>query len=460
MPARSEPLLWVQLIGAGLFPLEGLLLLLLLAGSDPGPWPGLERLLCWALGALAPALLLWRRPADVWSLLLLQTPLRARRPLQQRLSRLQDNLGLRLGLALAALISLPLLGWLDEHAAVASSLSPLDGSPRLVVLLLAALLLAVMQWQWQQLLQALWLLTRSPDTVASAEPMSQADLEQRRLCLGLPLLLLDPLSLAVPQAPAPVATAPLASATAAPPSVEPAAAAAPPADGVVEGPMTEASMIEPPADRAGLDQVVANQKPEEATASPPASESPSQTDGIPAQGRGICEQPPSPVAAESEQDAAAQPASSERQPETTAVLVPDEAIEVSIAPQEPVQLAASDAGSVVATAVDPLLSKQPPAAGHGEDRPSRAAIPAELSQEASPGDSPGSASEPASQPEGEDVAFLSVEAVDAPAASEPSEAAGAPEAPGAAEASASAAGGEATSPEPANPASTGTEATD
>lgn len=196
MPARSEPLLWVQLIGAGAFPLEGLLLLLLLAGSDPGPVPALERLLVWGLGCLAPTLLLWRRPADVWSLLLLQTPLRARRPLQQRLSRLQDTLGLRLSLAFAAVISLPLLWWLDEHAAVASWLSPLQGSPRLVVLLLAALLLALMLWQWQQLLQALWLLTRSPEAIAAVRPMPQAELEQQRLCLGLPLLLLDPLQLA------------------------------------------------------------------------------------------------------------------------------------------------------------------------------------------------------------------------------------------------------------------------
>jgi hypothetical protein len=202
MPARSEPLLWVQLIGAGVFPLEALLLLLLLAGSDPGPVPGLERLLCWALGALAPTLLLWHRPADVWSLLLVQTPLRARRPLQQRLSRLQDNLGLRLGLAFGGVISLPLLWWLDAHAAVASSLSPLRDSPRLVVLLLAAAVLALMLWQWQQLLQALWLLSRSADRVAAARPMPQAELEDQRLCLGLPLLLLDPLQVS----PAPART--------------------------------------------------------------------------------------------------------------------------------------------------------------------------------------------------------------------------------------------------------------
>lgn len=207
MPPRSEPLLWVQLIGAGVFPLEGLLLLLLLAGSDPGPVPGLERLLCWALGALAPTVLLWHRPADVWSLLFLQTPLRARRPLQQRLSRLQDNLAPRLGLALAGVTSLPLLWWLDEHAAVASSLSPLQDSPRLVVLLLAAGLLALMLWQWQQLLQALWLLSRRSDTVAAARPMPQAELEEQRLCLGLPLLLLDPLPITI-ATPAPAGGSP------------------------------------------------------------------------------------------------------------------------------------------------------------------------------------------------------------------------------------------------------------
>jgi len=136
-PPRSEPLLWIQLLGAGLLPLELLLLLLLLAGSDPGPVPALERLLCWGLGALAPALLLWNRPADVWSLLLVQTPLRARRPLQLQLSRLQDQLGPRLLLIMAAIAALPLLWWLDDHAAIAGPYSPLAQSPRLVALLLA-----------------------------------------------------------------------------------------------------------------------------------------------------------------------------------------------------------------------------------------------------------------------------------------------------------------------------------
>ena len=67
MTPRSEPLLWLQLIAVGVLPLEALLLLLLLAGSDPGPLPGLERLLCWAIGALAPELKVLT-PAREWGM--------------------------------------------------------------------------------------------------------------------------------------------------------------------------------------------------------------------------------------------------------------------------------------------------------------------------------------------------------------------------------------------------------
>jgi hypothetical protein len=204
---RSEPLLWLQLIGLGVLPLEALLLLLLLAGSDPGPLPGLERLLCWAIGALAPALLLARRPADVWSLLVVQTPLRGRRILQQHLSRLQAARGLRLAPVGAVVLALPLLWWIDRHAGVATPFSPLPSGPRLVALLLAAGLLAVMLWQWQQLIQSLWLLSRSPEAVAAAQPLTQAELEQQRLCLGLPLLLPDPLQPAIAKPESPPAPA-------------------------------------------------------------------------------------------------------------------------------------------------------------------------------------------------------------------------------------------------------------
>lgn len=206
-PARSEPLLWLQLIGLGVLPLEALLLLLLLAGSDPGPLPALERLLCWALGGVAPALLLWRRPADVWSLLLVQVPLRARRDVQQRLSRLQQPSLIRsLGLGAGALLLLVLLWWVDRHAAVAGPFALLASAPRLVDLLLSAALLALMLWQWQQIVQALWLFSRPAAQVAQTLPLPASDAADRRLNLGLPLLLLPPLEITEPAKPTKPAT--------------------------------------------------------------------------------------------------------------------------------------------------------------------------------------------------------------------------------------------------------------
>ena len=53
--SSREPLLWVQLLGLAAWPLEALGLLLLLAGGDPGPFPLVERLFCWGLGAVLPA---------------------------------------------------------------------------------------------------------------------------------------------------------------------------------------------------------------------------------------------------------------------------------------------------------------------------------------------------------------------------------------------------------------------
>jgi hypothetical protein len=218
--AASEPLLWLQLLGLSLLPLEALLILLLLAGSDPGRLPALERLFCWALGALAPALLLWRRPADVWSLLLVQTPSGGRRDLQRRLSALQDTRPLRLALALGAALLLVGLWRLDGAAALATALAPLPEAPRLVDLLLTAPVLALMLWQWQQAIQALWLLSRSPAVLEATPPLSPVELPQRRLSLGLPLLLPAPLQASTSTAAPPKqeASAPLEGEASAPPS--------------------------------------------------------------------------------------------------------------------------------------------------------------------------------------------------------------------------------------------------
>jgi hypothetical protein len=195
---RSESLLWIQLLGLAALPLEVLLLLVLFAGSDPGPVPGLERLLSWGLGALGPAVVLWRRPADAWSLLLVQVPLRGRRPIQQRLSALQGGRALKLLGAGGAALLLPLTWWADAHAGLATGLSPFGSSSRLVVLLLSVPILALMLWQWHQTGQAARLLLLDEATVAATPPLTMTQLEESRLCLGLELLLLDPLQLEAP----------------------------------------------------------------------------------------------------------------------------------------------------------------------------------------------------------------------------------------------------------------------
>jgi len=205
-PARREPLLWLQLLGLAALPLEILLLFLLFAGADPGPFPSFERLLTWAIGALGSAVLFWRLPPDLWSLLILQVPLRGRRPEQFRLSALQTALPLKVVIALGAALLLPLNWWADSHAGMAWAWSPLSSSPRLVVLLLCIPVLALIQWQWAQVIQAIWMLTRPAALVDQTLPLTQVQAAEQRLNAGLPLLLLSPLAFA--EAWAPVAPAP------------------------------------------------------------------------------------------------------------------------------------------------------------------------------------------------------------------------------------------------------------
>jgi outer membrane biosynthesis protein TonB len=139
--------------------------------------------------------LFWRLPPDLWSLLLVQVPLRGRRPEQLRLSALQGTLPLKLIGAAGAVLLLPLLWWADASAGLAWAWSPLSASPRLVVLLVSVPLLALMLWQWQQLIQAVWMLTRPASLVDQTLPLTQAIAAETRLNAGLPLLLLAPLEM-------------------------------------------------------------------------------------------------------------------------------------------------------------------------------------------------------------------------------------------------------------------------
>ena len=194
MQSHREPLLWLQCLAIGVIPLELLQIRLLLAGADPGPVPIVERLLIWGVGVVAPAIALWKRPADWGSLLLLRLPLASRSSDQLRLSASESQWGSRSALVGCTVLLLPLLWWLDESAGLIHEFSPLQDSSRLVSLLLTAPLLALLVWQIQQLVQAVLLLVQAPQNDSAAEPWSLDQLRQERTSFGLQVLRFAPLT--------------------------------------------------------------------------------------------------------------------------------------------------------------------------------------------------------------------------------------------------------------------------
>jgi len=200
MITRREPLLWLQLMAVAVIPLELELLRLLLAGPALGPAPALERLLIWGLAVIGPGLLLWRRPADWGSMLLVRLPLPRRSADQRRISALPQALATKVALILG--MALLLFGFwsIDRSALLVSQMSPLANGSRLTALLLAGPLLTLMLWQWQQLSQAIWLLTRSDQVFENLQPVSEAELRDRTLSFGLNVLQLPGLEWPAPKA--------------------------------------------------------------------------------------------------------------------------------------------------------------------------------------------------------------------------------------------------------------------
>ena len=194
MKPRNEPLLWLQCLALGAIPLELLLIRQFLAGADPGPFPGIERLLVWGLGILSPAIALWRRPADWGSLLLASIPISDRNSDQLKLSACQGGLISHLPLVAVAMVSLPVLWWLDDTAVLASEFSPLQDQSRLATLLLSVPVLAVIVWQVQQLGQSLgWLLLPGSWDDTRDSEFNADQLKKRISSFGLPLIRLSTL---------------------------------------------------------------------------------------------------------------------------------------------------------------------------------------------------------------------------------------------------------------------------
>ena len=189
MSPRREPLLWLQCLALGAIPLELLLIRLLLAGADPGPVPAVERLLLWGVGAVAPAIALWKRPADWGSMLVVRRPTSGRSAEQQALSCGQNNRVSGAGILVAGILLLPLIWWIDDSAVLVGEFSPVSAQSRLVTLLLSTPVLAVILWQAQQLTQAgFWLITNEAKSAIEEGSFAEHQLHEERTSLGLQLL--------------------------------------------------------------------------------------------------------------------------------------------------------------------------------------------------------------------------------------------------------------------------------
>lgn len=177
-----------------------MLIRLLLAGADPGPIPGVERLLLWGIGVVAPAIALWKRPADWASLLVVRQKLSSRDRDQLQLSAAQQGpIGL-ISLVVASLALGLLIGWLDDSAVLTAEFSPVLGQSRLETLLLCIPVLALIVWQVQQLAQAGSLLLGLGKTESASKAIFTTEmLRQQRTSLGLQLLQLPRLSWPAPE---------------------------------------------------------------------------------------------------------------------------------------------------------------------------------------------------------------------------------------------------------------------
>ncbi len=194
MSARREPLLWIQLLAIGIIPLELLLLRLILAGADLGPIPTLERITVWILAVLTPTISLLKRPADWASLILVKLPTNKRSKTQLQLSNQQKEIIPQAALIIGAIVLLIIFWRIDTSAVIVNHLSPLKDNSRLSILFTSIPLLAIITWQWHQLSQSIWLLSKSPNDLLNTPSISEKELKESRLCLGLGILSINQLS--------------------------------------------------------------------------------------------------------------------------------------------------------------------------------------------------------------------------------------------------------------------------
>ncbi len=184
MSTSREPILWIQLLAIGTIPLEALLLKIILAGAPLGALVLLQRIIIAFVAIASPTIVLCKRPADWGSLLFCKLPLKSRSVIQHQISSLQSHPFPSAIFGIGGILGIWGFWSIDESSVLLYGISPFQNLPRFLTLLFSIPILLLIIWQWNQLCQSLWLITRSEERLQKCKFMENKDILKNRFSIG------------------------------------------------------------------------------------------------------------------------------------------------------------------------------------------------------------------------------------------------------------------------------------
>ena len=167
---KTEPFLWIHLAGIAVVPLTLQVVWIALAIGDPLPWFWLEMLLLASLGTLSVLWMQWKRPFDIFSLLLVSLKPEAMTNQQRRILQLFKAPKQRWLSAIAAILILLLLWQIYRLAPLAAGLAIYLPQSRLLGLTIAFVAFFFSNLFWQVPVSVVGVLLTSQAQYEQTEP--------------------------------------------------------------------------------------------------------------------------------------------------------------------------------------------------------------------------------------------------------------------------------------------------
>ncbi len=175
---RSEPFLWIHLAGIAVVPLTLQLVWLGLAVGNPLPFYGVELLIVIAVGIIPPLWMQWKRPFDIFSLLLVALRSDALTPDQRKLLTLFTTRKQKVLSLLVAAVMLVILWVFYQLAPLATSAAAFLPQWRLLGLAIAAIAFWLSNLFVQVPVSVLGVLTTSAQQWSETEPYLPENISQ------------------------------------------------------------------------------------------------------------------------------------------------------------------------------------------------------------------------------------------------------------------------------------------